>query len=189
MVSELVTALDNYGILDNTFIIYTTDNGFHIGQHRLQPGKSCPYDTDINIPLIIRGPGVPRNKTTDIVTTHTDLAPTFFDIFEIPLRPDFDGIPIPLTARGVSKAAHDRPEHVNVEYWGFADITEGAYGLLPGFGSNAYYSTYKAVRIYGKGYNLLYTVWCTNEHELYVNLSFILNQSIKALLMWKPSRT
>ena len=41
MVNELVMALDQHGVLDSTYIIYTTDNGYHIGQHRMQPGKKC----------------------------------------------------------------------------------------------------------------------------------------------------
>lgn len=172
MVSELINALDNHGILDNTFIIFTTDNGFHIGQHRLQPGKTCPYESDINIPLIIRGPNVPKNTTTEIVTTHTDLAPTFFNIFKIPLRSDFDGTRIPLTSHGISRAGKSRAEHVNVEYWGLTSPSEGAYGHFA-INPLSLFNTYKALRIYANGYNLLYTVWCNNEHELYVSFSLV----------------
>lgn len=164
MISELITAVESHGILNSTYIVFTTDNGFHIGQHRMQPGKSCGYETDINIPLIIRGPGVPVGETTDIVTTHTDLAPTFFSMLGIPARPDFDGEAIPLTAKGISAATGKRSENVNVEYWGLADSSEGIYGE-PFTGNN----TYKAVRLYGNGWNLYYSVWCTNEHELYVS--------------------
>lgn len=120
IVGGVVTRLGEHGVLDNTFIIYTTDNGYHIGQHRLQPGKECGFEEDINIPLIIRGPKVPRNATTEIVTTHTDLAPTFLDIIGAPLRPDFNGEAIPVSKTGIEEATHKRHEHVNVEYWGFA---------------------------------------------------------------------
>ena len=123
----LISRLEGSGILDNTFIVYSSDNGFHIGQHRLQPGKSCGYEEDIHIPLIIRGPGVPKGYTTDIVTTHTDLAPTFFELLGIPLRDEFDGRPIPTTEAGIEKARERaRHEHANVEYWGFAG-GEGKY--------------------------------------------------------------
>jgi arylsulfatase A-like enzyme len=100
MVDGLFTRIKAHGILDNTYIVYSSDNGFHIGQHRLQPGKSCGYEEDINIPLIIRGPGVAKNETTTIVTTHTDLAPTFFELLGIPTREDFDGTAIPVTKVG-----------------------------------------------------------------------------------------
>lgn len=163
MVGELVAALDDYGILDNTYVVYTTDNGYHIGQHRLQPGKTCGYETDIHIPLIIRGPGVPVGEITDVVTTHTDLAPTFFEMLGIPQREDFDGTAIPLTAAAISVAAKNRSEHVNVEYWGLGDTVEGQYGT----GASPP-NTYKALRVYSDDYNLYYSVWCNNEHELYV---------------------
>ncbi|OCK87597.1 arylsulfatase [Cenococcum geophilum 1.58] len=161
IIDKTVRRLEQYGILENTYIIYSTDNGFHIGQHRMQPGKSCGYEEDINIPLIIRGPGVPAGETTDIVTTHTDLAPTIFDIIGIPPRPEFDGIAIPLTQTVLLEAKQNRYEHVNVEYWGFA-IEEGDYGT-----TFHYNNTYKAIRVIGKSYSLYYSIWCNNEHELY----------------------
>lgn len=127
LVEGIVQRLDKAGILDNTYVIFSTDNGYHIGQHRLNPGKECGFEEDINIPLIIRGPGVPVGKVTDAVTAHTDLAPTFVKIAGGPLRDDFDGNPIPLNAREIKAAHASRQEHVNVEFWGNA-IQEGAYG-------------------------------------------------------------
>ena len=62
MVADLISHLDGYGLLDNTYIIYTTDNGFHIGNHRLNAGKRCPYEEDINIPMLIRGPDVAKGE-------------------------------------------------------------------------------------------------------------------------------
>jgi arylsulfatase A-like enzyme len=120
LVDGVVSRLENHGILDNTYIIYSTDNGYHIGQHRLQPGKECGFEEDINIPLIIRGPGVPKNATTEIVTTHTDLAPTILALIGTHLRADFDGEVIPTTKKAIDSATLNRHEHVNVEYWGFA---------------------------------------------------------------------
>ncbi|KAI9050293.1 hypothetical protein LZ554_005460 [Drepanopeziza brunnea f. sp. 'monogermtubi'] len=161
LVDGLFERLEAHGIMDNTYIIYSSDNGFHIGQHRLQPGKSCGYEEDINIPLVIRGPGVAKNHTTSMVTTHTDLAPTFFDLLGIPPRDDFDGTAFPVTAAGIEMAKARRREHVNVEYWGFAG-GEGKYDHE--LHEN---NTYKAIRILGPAYNLYYSIWCTNEHELY----------------------
>ena len=107
--------------------MYTTDNGYHVSQHRLHPGKECGFEEDIHIPLIIRGPGVPENHSTDIVTTHTDLAPTLLEIIGAQERPDFDGLAIPLTAPAIKKAEEQRHEHVTVEYWGYA-LGETVYG-------------------------------------------------------------
>lgn len=65
------------GELDNTFFFFSSDNGYHIGEHRLRPGKSTAFDTDIRVPLIVDGPGVARGTTEDAVTQNIDLGPTF----------------------------------------------------------------------------------------------------------------
>ncbi|KAJ8111105.1 hypothetical protein ONZ43_g5703 [Nemania bipapillata] len=164
LVDRVVRRLEDFGILDNTYVIYSTDNGYHIGQHRLHPSKQCSFEEDINIPLIIRGPGVPEKFTTDIVTAHTDLAPTLLKIAGAPLRDDFDGLAIPLTQDGLAQAKDDRHEHVTVEHWGFG-ANEGL--ILDWYPRARLNHTYKAMRVIGKSYNLHYQVWCHNEHELY----------------------
>ncbi|KAI0426278.1 arylsulfatase-like protein [Xylaria sp. FL1042] len=164
IVDSLVRRLENLGVLENTYILYSTDNGYHIGQHRLSPSKQCSFEEDINIPLIIRGPGVPKNFTTDIVTTHTDLAPTLLRIAGTPLRHDFDGLAIPLTQTGLDQAKDERHEHVTVEHWGFASNEGQVFDWYPKITMN---NTYKALRVISESYNLLYQVWCNNEHELY----------------------
>lgn len=95
-----------------------TDNGYHIGQHRLQPGKMCGYEEDVNVPMIIRGPGIKEGATTSLVTSHTDLAPTILSLLGAPQRPDFDGTPIPVKAEELFVDNKDWQEHVGVEYWG-----------------------------------------------------------------------
>jgi arylsulfatase A-like enzyme len=120
LVAGVVERLEKEGVLDNTYIIYTTDNGYHISQHRLHPGKECGFEEDINIPLIIRGPGIPEGHVTDAVSSHTDLVPTIFNIAGIPLRPEFDGAAVPLTKTEHEDALTKRHEHINVEFWGFA---------------------------------------------------------------------
>lgn len=122
LVESLVARLEASDQLENTYIIYTSDNGFHIGQHRLPPGKTCGFEEDIRVPLFIRGPGVPAGFVQDAVTTHIDLAPTIFDLAGIPPRPDFDGTAIPVTP----DSADPRHEHVTVEYWG-RGVMEGDF--------------------------------------------------------------
>ncbi|PKS08523.1 hypothetical protein jhhlp_004908 [Lomentospora prolificans] len=165
LVEGLFERLEEHGILDNTYIVYTTDNGYHIGHHRLHPGKECGYEEDINIPLIIRGPGVPKGQVSEAVTAHVDLAPTFLQLARAPLRADFDGRPVPLTSKELAEAPATR-EHVNIEYWGWA-VSEGKWGFNGGDDKRIFNNTYKAIRVVGEGYNLYYSVWCTNEHELY----------------------
>lgn len=109
-------------------MIFTSDNGYHIGQHRLQPGKTCAFEEDINVPFYLRGPNVPKGETVDVVTTHTDIVPTLFQLAGIEPRSDFDGEPIPVTREAIARQAHNKKrDHVNVEFWG-EGIDEGKYG-------------------------------------------------------------
>lgn len=109
---------------EDTYLIYTSDNGFHIGQHRLPPGKECAFEEDIRVPLFIRGPGIEAGSTETAVTNHIDLAPMIFSLAGLELRADFDGAPIPLrqsdTRQEASVGVGGRREQIVVEYWGKA---------------------------------------------------------------------
>lgn len=165
MVGELISALERHGILDNTHVIYTTDNGYHIGQHRMGGGKKTGYETDINIPMVWRGPGVPAGKVTSDVSTHTDLAPTWLNLFQLPLRTKLDGQPIPTIVNLSSLAG----EHINVELWGAAAPYEGTipWKRMGQSVKGRHNNTYKGLRIHSDKCSIYYSVWCTNEHELY----------------------
>ncbi|KAH7242018.1 alkaline-phosphatase-like protein [Fusarium tricinctum] len=163
IVEQVIKQLEDAKLLDETYIIYSSDNGFHLGQHRLPPGKECGFDEDIRVPLFIRGPGVSPGSVEKAVTTHIDLAPTLLKLAGVELRKDFDGTPIPVLPDQENK----RHEHVAVEYWGTA-IAEGEVGGFDGKGQiNMPNNTYKGVRIVHEDYDLYYSAWCNNEHELY----------------------
>ena len=64
LINEIMAVLeDNPDVLENTYLIYTSDNGYHLGQHRLPPGKTCNIEEDINVPFLARGPGISKGKT------------------------------------------------------------------------------------------------------------------------------
>ena len=77
LVGTVVGALEDTGRLDDTYVVYTSDNGFHMGQHRLFIGKTTAYEEDIRVPMAIRGPGVPKGVTLQPMVLNNDLAPTF----------------------------------------------------------------------------------------------------------------
>lgn len=77
LVGTVVGALEDTQRLENTFVVYTSDNGFHMGQHRLFIGKTTAYEEDIRVPMAIRGPGVPKGAKLQPMVLNNDLAPTF----------------------------------------------------------------------------------------------------------------
>ena len=87
-VASLVETQKATGQLDRTFIVFASDNGFHLRQHRMQAGKQTAYEEDIHVPLIVRGPGVPAGKKVESFAGNIDLAPTFAEIGGV-ATPDF----------------------------------------------------------------------------------------------------
>ncbi len=75
-VGRIVAALAARGELENTYIVFTSDNGYHLGQHRFLNGKFQVYEEDIRVPLIVRGPGVEAGAVRDELAVNIDLAPT-----------------------------------------------------------------------------------------------------------------
>jgi arylsulfatase A-like enzyme len=80
LVAAVVSKLAAEDVLSNTYIVFTSDNGFHHGEHRIQRGKGRPYEEDIRVPLVIRGPDVQRHSSTDKLVLNTDYLPTFIDL-------------------------------------------------------------------------------------------------------------
>lgn len=78
-VGRIVDALRAAGELDDTLIVFTSDNGFFAGEHRVQTGKNRVYEESIRVPLVIRGPGVPAGVAAEDLATNADLAPTILD--------------------------------------------------------------------------------------------------------------
>jgi arylsulfatase A-like enzyme len=91
MVQQIVDTLQQTGQLDHTYIVFTSDNGFHQGQHRLRSGKNTEFDEDLLVPLVIRGPGVPAGATIDAPTVNCDFAPTFLDLAGAAIPDGVDG--------------------------------------------------------------------------------------------------
>jgi N-acetylglucosamine-6-sulfatase len=79
-VTRVLRALRAARELDDTLVIFTSDNGFFHGEHRIQNGKVLPYEPSIRVPLIMRGPGVPRGARRRQLVTNADLVPTILDV-------------------------------------------------------------------------------------------------------------
>lgn len=150
-------------------MIFTSDNGYHIGAHRLPGGKALPYVSDSNLPFVMRGPGIPKGVKSKVGSAHVDLAPTFLDIMGLDKKewPEFlDGRsllaewrdPVPKTKPEVGSSK----EIINIEFWGdkIVEIPNWNWTRL----SN---NSYKTLRIVSEESSWMFLVWCTNEMELY----------------------
>jgi N-acetylglucosamine-6-sulfatase len=80
LVAAVVGKLGAQGVLSNTYIVFTSDNGWHHGEHRIQRGKGRPYEEDIRVPLLVRGPGVATGSSTNKLVLNTDYLPTFMNL-------------------------------------------------------------------------------------------------------------
>lgn len=78
-VRDIVAALDASGELSRTLIVFTSDNGFFHGEHRVPAGKVLVYEPSVRVPLIVRGPGVPAGARRSNLVANVDLAATILD--------------------------------------------------------------------------------------------------------------
>lgn len=82
-VRNTISVLRAVGELENTYVILLSDNGYMLGEHRVQVGKKLPYEPSNHLPLMIRGPGVEVGKAGGLVGMH-DLAPTILRLAGLP---------------------------------------------------------------------------------------------------------
>lgn len=76
MVGNIMKTLRAQGKADNTYFVFTSDNGHHLGQHRLGPGKKTVFEEDIHVPAYVAGPGIRAGSRVDALTANVDWAPT-----------------------------------------------------------------------------------------------------------------
>ena len=79
-VGKILDAIDAAGIADNTYVIYISDHGDWLGDHGLILKGPMHYEALLNVPLMVRGPGVPKGATCDEVVSTLDLSATFLDL-------------------------------------------------------------------------------------------------------------
>ena len=148
LVENLVGVLEELEELAATYIFYTSDHGYHLGQFGLLQDKRMPYEHDIRVPGYVRGPGIPRNTSSSAVIVLIDLVPTFIEIGGgIPPK-QMDGRSALALLRAGPSASADRsflveyngeannppPNHVCDGVWGpgAACFLDGNEKLAPG---------------------------------------------------------
>jgi arylsulfatase A-like enzyme len=147
-VASILNALDKTGLRDKTIVVYLSDNGLTVGEHRFGFSKNCPYEECIRTPYIVYAPGRFARREDAHLVANIDLAPTFAELAGAEIPSSVDGISlVPLLEEA---GAHWRDE-VLIEHW---PTEEGIGALIPGF---------SAVRTQ----HWKYVVYSTGERELY----------------------
>ena len=101
-IGMMLNALEERGILDNTYIIYSSDHGEMLGDHGLYT-KSIAYEASLRVPLIVAGPGIEGNRISDDLVELIDLNPTICDFSDVPVLENIDGLSIAPVLRGESE--------------------------------------------------------------------------------------
>jgi arylsulfatase A-like enzyme len=152
LIEHVVDTLRQTGKLDNTYIVLTSDNGFHLGQHRLAQGKITAFDEDIHVPLVVRGPDVAKGKKVDAFAANVDLAPTFAALGEAKAPHFVDGRSLEPVLHGKSES--DPRSAVLVEQY--------TNGGRPGRGGGVP-PTYAAIRTD----RYIYVEYVSGDRQLY----------------------
>jgi N-acetylglucosamine-6-sulfatase len=121
LVAGIVNKLGDSGVLSNTYVFFTSDYGFHMGEHRItRPGKGRSYEESVRVPLLVRGPGVAAGRQAqDKLVLNTDYLPTFTDLASAQTPGYVDGRSLRPVLKGNAAAwrsavlleAHDAPRN------------------------------------------------------------------------------
>jgi N-acetylglucosamine-6-sulfatase len=90
-VKEIVDELGALHELQDTYIIFTSDNGFFYGQHRLTGGKFLAYEPSTHLPFLIRGPGIKPGSESNQLASNIDIAPTVLELAGVRANRSLDG--------------------------------------------------------------------------------------------------
>ena len=91
VIEAVYNTLQELNILDNTYIIFTSDHGYHLGQWRIPSSKQQPYDTDIFVTTLMRGPGIGAGTTVKSMVGNVDITPTILDLAGVEKPEAMDG--------------------------------------------------------------------------------------------------
>ncbi|MBT0769450.1 sulfatase [Kineosporia sp. J2-2] len=117
MIVDVRAQLRRSGVADSTYLVFTSDNGYHMGEHSLISGKMTAYNTDIHVPLVVVGPDVPKGRKVTAMASNIDLRATFGDIANASTPKNVDGLSLAPLWRGQATKASAR-KYVLVEHTG-----------------------------------------------------------------------
>lgn len=158
MIGRLQAQVASLGIEDNTYFVFSSDNGLHLGEHNLRQGKQTAFDTDIRVPLIVTGPGVPSNRRVTQLAQNIDLAPTFENLAGAATAETVDGRSLVPLLHGLQP--HAWRTAALVEHHGPTISRADPDYPLPYAGNPPSYGALRTA-------DLLYVEYVDGQHELY----------------------
>ena len=125
-IDSIMSHLEARNMLDDTFVIFSSDHGYHFGNHGMPAAKFLPLDTDIRIPLWIRGPGINPGRIINDLAVTIDFAPTFLDFAGALVPEDMDGISL-LPLLQTLEAPPSMRSSFLVQYYGMDIMGDSSY--------------------------------------------------------------
>jgi arylsulfatase len=153
MLGKIIAEVKSLGIEHSTYLFYTSDNGWHLGEHLLPPfNKREPYETDVQLPLYVMGPDVVAGRSLTHPTQHTDFAMTFIELAgaesHAPIA-ELDGMSMaPLLFAGPAGNATPWRQH------SFQEFHENC-------------NTWISLRAANESHTSSFRLWCTNQTEYF----------------------
>jgi arylsulfatase A-like enzyme len=157
MIANIEKTLTAVGQAQNTVFVFSSDNGYHMGEYTLGAGKQTAYDTDIRVPLIMAGPGIPAGTRNSDMAENIDLRPTFEQLAGATTPPGVDGhslVPL-LHGERVPWRTYALIEHAHPGYTVRDPDRQGRVGGDP--------PSYRAIRTK----NFVYVRYATGDREYY----------------------
>ena len=160
-VGRVLDYLDQNGLAKNTIVIYSSDNGWYLGDLGLYD-KRFMYEPGLRVPLLVRGPGIQAGSLPAQFVSNVDLAPTFLELAGLPIPPSMQGRSIVPLLRGEAPTGwpttlyyryyHDPGHHETAAHLGVRTAT---HKLIHYWKKNAY-ELFDLTQDPGEQHNLLH---------------------------------
>ena len=158
---DVVSLLEKYDQVDNTYILWTSDHGFQLGQFRLPSCKLQPYDHDLKVPFRIKGPGL-KQGSHSFVASMVDVAPTIIELGGGTVPEEMDGHSFAslLMSNSPDVAKDKTRDRMTIEYWTLGNVVRyGHYIDMPN-------NTYIGIRLVNDTHNYLYVEYYQDVTEM-----------------------